>query len=146
MFDFYPLFIHKQSFIHRISQEEWSVFWEVILSQKSVHVYVRVLFRRFPRFQCTVAKLLIRKRYYVLFLIPVFIVQVTKLIHFTQYNTFSKISLSTSMYLATREHMAICSSGCNLTFLYVGDGHYVIKQFVSCIHFSSVHFTLHPAP
>jgi hypothetical protein len=32
---------------------------------------------------CTVPKLLIRKRYYVLFLIPVFIVQVTKLVQFT---------------------------------------------------------------
>jgi hypothetical protein len=34
-------------------------------------------------FHCTVSKLLIRKRYYVLFLIPVFIVQVTKLVQFT---------------------------------------------------------------
>jgi hypothetical protein len=34
-------------------------------------------------FHCTVPKLLIRKRYYVLFLIPVFIVQVTKFVEFT---------------------------------------------------------------
>jgi hypothetical protein len=33
-------------------------------------------------FHCTVPKLLIRKRYYILFLIPVFIVQVTKLVQF----------------------------------------------------------------
>jgi hypothetical protein len=41
-------------------------------------------------FHCTVPKLLIGKIYYVLFLIPVFIVQVTKLVQFTYYNTFSK--------------------------------------------------------
>jgi hypothetical protein len=35
-------------------------------------------------------------------LIPVFIVQVTKLVQFTQYNTFSKIPPSTSMHFATR--------------------------------------------
>jgi hypothetical protein len=34
-------------------------------------------------FHCTVPELLIRKRYYVLFLIPVFIAQVTKLVQFT---------------------------------------------------------------
>jgi hypothetical protein len=57
---------------------------------------------RFPKFRCTVPKLLIRKRYYVLFLIPVFIVQVTKLVQFSQYNTFSKIPPSTLMHFATR--------------------------------------------
>jgi hypothetical protein len=45
-------------------------------------------------------KLLIRKRYYVLFLIPVFIVQVTKLVQ------FSKFPPSTSMYFATRVRTA----------------------------------------
>jgi hypothetical protein len=33
---------------------------------------------------------------------PVFIVQVTKLVQFTYYNTFSKIPPSTSMHFATR--------------------------------------------
>jgi hypothetical protein len=33
-------------------------------------------------FHCTIPNLLVRKRYYVLFLIPVFIVQVTRLILF----------------------------------------------------------------
>jgi hypothetical protein len=45
-----------------------------------------VLFRTVSEielFHYTVPKLLIRKRYYVLFLIPVFIVQVTKLVQFT---------------------------------------------------------------
>jgi hypothetical protein len=34
-------------------------------------------------FHCTVPKLFIRMRYYILFLIPVFIVQVTMLVKFT---------------------------------------------------------------
>jgi hypothetical protein len=51
---------------------------------------------------CTVTKLLIRERYYVLFLIPVFIVQVMKLVQFTKYNTFSKIPPSTSMHFPSR--------------------------------------------
>jgi hypothetical protein len=61
-------------------------------------------------FHCTVPKLFI-KRYYVLFLIPVFIVQVIKLVQFSCYNTFSKIPPSTSMHSATCLHdMACCSS------------------------------------
>jgi hypothetical protein len=59
---------------------------------------------RFPRlelFNCTFAELLI-KRYYVLFLISVFIFQVTNLAHFTYYNMFSKISPSASIHFATR--------------------------------------------
>jgi hypothetical protein len=48
-------------------------------------------------FHRRVPKLLERKIYYVLFLIPVFIVQVTKLVQFTLYNTFSNIQPSTSM-------------------------------------------------
>jgi hypothetical protein len=54
---------------------------------------------------CAVPKLLIRKRYYV-FLIPVFIVQVTQLVQFTLYNTFSKIPRSTRMHFATRVRTA----------------------------------------
>jgi hypothetical protein len=54
--------------------------------QKIVYVCTCVLFRTVSEiqlFHCTVPKLLIRKRHYVLFLIPVFIVQVTKLVQFT---------------------------------------------------------------
>jgi len=52
---------------------------------KQTSVYVYVLFwmvSEIEVFHCTVAKLLI-KRYYILFLILVFIVQVTKLVQFT---------------------------------------------------------------
>jgi hypothetical protein len=54
-------------------------------SKQNIYVH-GVLFRtasEIELFHCTVPKLLIRKRYYVLFLIPVFIVQVTKLVQFT---------------------------------------------------------------
>jgi hypothetical protein len=67
---------------------------------KEKSLYERVLFRTVSEiglFECTVAKLLIRKRHCVLFLI--FIVQVTNLL---VYNTFSKIPPSTSMHFATR--------------------------------------------
>jgi hypothetical protein len=63
--------------LYRVSQGERPEFWEVTVS---------VLFRTVSEiqlFHCTVPKLLIRKRYYVLFLISVFIVQVTKLVQFT---------------------------------------------------------------
>ena len=45
------------------------------------------------------------------------------------------------------EDMVCCSSECIWTFLYADDNiHYEIGQFVSCIHFCSVHFTLHATP
>jgi hypothetical protein len=116
---------------------------------KHTSVYVCVLFRMVSKielFHCTVAKLLI-KRYYILFLISVFIVQVTKLVQFTQYNTYAKIPLSTSLHCNSCEDMTCCSAECILTFLYAGDIiHYEIEQFVSCICFCSVNFTLLPTP
>jgi hypothetical protein len=71
-----------------------------------VYIHTCALFRRVD---CEIElchymfpKLFIRKRYYVLFLIPVFIVQVIKLVQFPQYNILSKIPLSTSMHFAAR--------------------------------------------
>jgi hypothetical protein len=88
--------------LYRMSQEERTIFCEVILSVVlSKKLYTCVLFRTVSEielFHCTVPKFLIRKRYYVLFLIPVFIVQVTKLVQFT----FPKIPPSTSMHFAPR--------------------------------------------
>jgi hypothetical protein len=57
------------STLYRVSQEERPIFLEVIVL-----------------FHCTVPKSLLRKRYYVLLAVPVFIVQVTKLVQFTKYN------------------------------------------------------------
>jgi hypothetical protein len=90
------------AWLYRTFQEEKSVFWEVIVSvipsKKILFMYVSYS----KLLHSTVPKLLIRKRYYVLFLIPVFIVQVTKLVQFTQYNTFRKIPPSSWMHFATR--------------------------------------------
>jgi uncharacterized membrane protein YkvI len=64
-----------------MSQEKQSIFWEVVVSVVlSIYIYTCV-FRTVSEielFHCTVPKVLTRKRYYVLFLIPVFIVQVKK--------------------------------------------------------------------
>ena len=76
--------------LYRVSQEERSIFWEVIISvilSKKNFIWTYVLFRTVSEiepFECKTTKLLIRKRYYeyVLFLIPVFIVQVTELVQF----------------------------------------------------------------
>ena len=75
--------------VYRVSQEERSVFWEVIVSViLSKKLYMNMCpipngFRDRAIWMQT-AELLIRKRYYeyVLFLIPVFIVQVTELVKF----------------------------------------------------------------
>jgi len=85
-YNIYILYIY---YIYRVSQEERSIFWEVIVSVilSKNFIYTCVLFRTVSEiepFECKPQKLLIRKRYYeyVLFLIPVFIVQVTKLVQF----------------------------------------------------------------
>jgi hypothetical protein len=73
-------------------------------TRRNVTTFAYVCFqcRSFPWFHCTIPKSLIRKRCYVLFLIPVLIVQVTKLVHFTQHNSFSKSPPSTPMHFAAR--------------------------------------------
>jgi hypothetical protein len=71
-----------------------------------------VLFRTVSEIQlflCTVPKLLIIEKYYVLFLIPVFIVQMANLVQFAYYNTFSKIStFSINSLCNSCEDMACC--------------------------------------
>jgi len=60
---------------------------------------------------------------------------------------FENFSVNINELFNSCEDMAFCSSECVLTFLYAGYNiHYEFEQFVSCIHFCSVHFTLHPAP
>jgi hypothetical protein len=93
--------------VYRLSQNERSIFWEVIvlviLSKNCIHTCA--LFQTVSEielFHCTVPKLLIRKRHYVQFLTTVFIVQATKLVQFSQCNTFLIITPSRSMHFATR--------------------------------------------
>jgi hypothetical protein len=97
----------------QVSQEARSIFWEVIVPvilRKNCYPHVSYS-ERFPRFRSEVPIWLIRKRYYVLFLIPVFFVQVAKLVQFTKYNAFSKIPRSTSTHFAVScEDMVCCSS------------------------------------
>jgi hypothetical protein len=66
---------------------ERSIFWEVILSvilNKKVYMYMYYIpVSEIEVFHCTIPNFLTRKRFYVLFLIPAFIVQVTKLVQFT---------------------------------------------------------------
>jgi hypothetical protein len=73
--------------LYKVSQEERSIFQEatvsVILSKKLYTYMCPIPVSEIELFHYTVPKLLIRKRYYVLFLILVFIVQVTKLVQFT---------------------------------------------------------------
>jgi hypothetical protein len=70
---------------YRVSQDEMSIFWEVIvsviLSKKSVYGLFRTV-SVIELFHCTAPKLLIRNRYYGLFLL-VFTVQVRRLVQFT---------------------------------------------------------------
>jgi hypothetical protein len=115
-------------------------------SKKKKFIWRCVLFRTVTEiepFECTVAKLLIRKRYYVLFLI-LFIVEVT---NWLVYNKFSKIPPSTSMHFATRVrtwHVAKFI----LTFLYAGNSiRYAIEQFVpyTCpLFFCTFHSSSNP--
>jgi hypothetical protein len=93
---------------YRAFQEERSIFREIKSignSKQKICICTCALFRMFfeiELFYSTVAKLLIKKIYYALFLISVFTVQVTKLVQIIYYNTFSKIPPSTSLLIATR--------------------------------------------
>ena len=108
-------------------------------SEQKIFIWTRVLFRTVSEiglFECTTAKLLIRKRYYayVLFLIPVFIVQVAELVQFII--NVRKFHRQHQCTLQLVWSMACCSSECVLAFLYASDNiQYVNEQFVSCIHF-----------
>jgi hypothetical protein len=75
-------------FIIQDVPEERSIFWEIIVSviPSEKCIFTCVLFRtvsEIETFCSTVPKLLIKKRYYVLFIIPAFIVQVAKLVQFS---------------------------------------------------------------
>jgi hypothetical protein len=76
--------------LYRVSQEERSIFWEVIASvilSKIAYMYMCRIPNSFQDRAVSLYsfKIVDKKRYYVLFLIPVFIVQVTKLVQFSQY-------------------------------------------------------------
>ena len=68
------------------------------------------------------------------------------MVYVVQY-IFENSTVNINAFSKSCEDMACCSSECIWTFLYADDNvHYEIGQFVSCIHFCSVHFTLHATP
>jgi hypothetical protein len=71
--------------IHRISQEDRSVYWEVrvsVIRSKKIYMYTCPIPNGFRDRVISPysSKIVDKKEYYLLFLIPVFIVQVTKLV------------------------------------------------------------------
>jgi hypothetical protein len=102
---------------------------------KQERVYVHLsCSERFWRqlFHCIIPKLLIRKRYYILFLIPVLTVQVKHLVRFPKYNTYSKIPPTTSMHFGTRVRtwrVARLYSEIALSWKPFGIGHMYIYSF-----------------
>jgi len=67
-------------------------------------------------------------------------------IYVVQY-IFESSTVNINALCKSCEDMICGSSECVWTFLYADDNiDYEIEQFVSCIHFCSVHFTLHPTP
>jgi hypothetical protein len=142
---------HKiQAIIYiQVSQEEWSIFWEVIvtdiLSKNSV--YVRVLFWTVSEVSLYSCKIVDKKEILRTVSNAGFYCSSDKFgtVYLVQY-IFENSTVNINVPCNSCEDMACCWSGCTLTFLYAGDNHYVMKQFVFCIHFSSVHFTLHPTP
>jgi hypothetical protein len=92
--------------MYKVSQDGRSIFWELIVSAilKKKWICTCVLFRTVSEieiFHCTVSKLLIRKILRMVSNTGVYC-QVTKLVQFTWYNTFSKIPPSTSMHFVAR--------------------------------------------
>ena len=139
--------------VYRVSQEERSIFWEVIVSViLSKNVYMNM----FPipnGFRDRVLWMYNRKIVDKKEMLRVRSVSNTGIYCLsdrvcTVSNKCSKIPPSTSMHFANScEDMASCSSECVLTFVYAGDNtHYFNEQFVSCIHFFFVHFTPHQTP
>jgi len=60
---------------------------------------------------------------------------------------FENSTVNISALCNSCEDMACCLSECVLMLLYAGDNiQYVNEQFVLCIRFFSVHFTLHQTP
>jgi len=123
-----------------VSQEERSIFWEVIVSvilSKSVSMNMCPIPNGFRDraiwiYNCKIVDTKDTLRVHT---VSNTVIYCSSDRVGTVYNKCSKIPPSTSMYFATRVK-ACCSSECVLTFLNAGDNiQYVNEQFVSCIHF-----------
>jgi hypothetical protein len=138
--------------LYRVFLEEMSIFWEVIVSvilSKKVYMYM-----------CSVPNGF-RDRAVSLYSYKIIDKEISPIVSNNRYLFFKwrswyslpskvhfrKFHVNINALLSSCEDMACCSSECILTYLYAGDNiQYEIQQFVSCIHFCSVHFTLHPVP
>jgi hypothetical protein len=102
--------------IYRMSQEEKSVYWEVIASVilKKKCLCTCVLFRPVSVreiFHCTVPKLLIRKIFYFLFLMPVFFCSSDKVgTLYRAYYIFENSTVNINTLCNSCEDLVWCSS------------------------------------
>jgi hypothetical protein len=97
--------------LYRVSQEGRSIFWEVIILvilSKNLYMHMCHIPNVFRDRDISLysSKLLIRKKYYALFLIPVFIVQETKLVHVR-----FEVSTAVTMMIIISQKMIIIKVG-----------------------------------
>jgi len=137
---------------HRVSQEKMSIFWEDIVSvilSKRVYTYMCPIPSRFRDRGISLhsCKIVDKEILRLVYNIGIYCSsEKFGSVYLVQY-IFENSTINFNILCNSCEDMACCSSECILTFLYAGDTiHYEIGQFVSCVHFCSVHFTLHPTP
>ena len=138
--------------MHRVSQEEMSLFWEVIVSvilSKRMYMYICPIpngfrVRAISLYNC---KIVDKEILRIDSNIGIYCSSdKVDTVYVVQY-IFEKSTFNINALYTSCEDMGCGSSECIWRFLYADDKiHYEIGQFVSCIHFCSVHFTLHPIP
>ena len=136
--------------VYRVSQEEMSIFWEVIalvILSKRVYMCMCPIPNRFPDRAISLYSCKIVDKE-ILGLISKIGIYCSSdrfgVVCLVQY-IFENSTININALCNSCEGMIFCSSECIFTFPYAGDNiHYEIGQFFSCIHFCSVHFTLHP--
>ena len=138
--------------LYRVSQEEMSIFWEVTVSV--------ILSKKGDMYMCPIPNGF-RVRAILLYSCKIVDKEILLIdsnngiycssdkvgrVYVVQY-IFENSTVNINALCKSCEDMVCCSSECIWTFLYADDNiHYGIGQFVSCIHFCSVRFTLHPIP
>jgi hypothetical protein len=139
--------------LYRVSQEERSIFWDFIVSvilSKIVYMYMCPIPNGFrggdsSLYSCRIIdkrKILRTVSHTGIYCSSDKIGTGCLVQHIFENSTVNISELCNSC-----EDMACCSSEFILTFLYADNNiHYVIGQFVSCVHFPSVRFILHPTP
>jgi len=135
-----------------MSQEAISIFWEVTVSvilSKKLYMYMcpipnGFLDRAVSLYSC---KIVDKEILRIVSNIGIYCSSDKVGTAYVVQNIFENYTVNINALCNACEDMACCSSECILAFIYPGDNiHYEIGQFVSCIHFCSVHFTLHPTP